>query len=104
VLVCELAVKNRGVPVQVLVSQVANRVLAIRLVQWLGWVFETQERKKETNNVFARGVWGIPGPPDPLERKGESDSRKARDWGNHPGLYRYHRDTKVAGHNSKIPK
>jgi len=28
-------------------SQVTNRVLAIRLVQWLGWVFETQERKKE---------------------------------------------------------
>jgi len=26
---------------------VANRVLAIRLVQWLGWVFETQEIKKE---------------------------------------------------------
>ena len=25
----------------------ANRVFAIRLVQWLGWVFETQERKKE---------------------------------------------------------
>jgi len=23
------------------------RVVAIRLVQWLGWVFETQERKKE---------------------------------------------------------
>ena len=25
----------------------ANRVFAIRLVQWLGWVFETQERKKQ---------------------------------------------------------
>ena len=25
----------------------ANRVLVIHLVQWLGWVFETQERKKE---------------------------------------------------------
>ena len=25
----------------------ANRVFSIRLVQWLGWVFETQERKKE---------------------------------------------------------
>ena len=24
----------------------ANRVFAIRVVQWLGWVFETQERKK----------------------------------------------------------
>jgi len=35
---------------QVLGSQVANRVLALRLVQWfnlVGWVFETQERKKE---------------------------------------------------------
>jgi len=27
--------------------KVANRVFAIRSVQWLGWVFETQERKKE---------------------------------------------------------
>jgi len=25
----------------------ASGVLFIRLVQWLGWVFETQERKKE---------------------------------------------------------
>ena len=33
-------------PGQVLGSSVANRVFAIRLVQWLGWVFETQERKK----------------------------------------------------------
>jgi len=32
---------------EVLGSSVANRVFAIRLVQWLGWVFETQERKKE---------------------------------------------------------
>jgi len=28
-------------------EQKVNRVLAIRFVQWLGWVFETQERKKE---------------------------------------------------------
>jgi len=34
-------------PGQVLGSYVANWVLALRLVQWLGWVFETQERKKE---------------------------------------------------------
>ena len=27
---------------------VANLMLAIRLVQWLSWVFETQARKKET--------------------------------------------------------
>jgi len=26
---------------------VANRVFAIRLLQWLGWFFETQERKKQ---------------------------------------------------------
>jgi len=26
---------------------VVNRVFAIRLIQGLGWVFETQERKKE---------------------------------------------------------
>jgi len=26
---------------------VDNQVFAIRLVQWLGWVFETQEKKKE---------------------------------------------------------
>ena len=35
-------------PGQVLGSKVANRVLAIRLVQWLGWVFGTEERKKES--------------------------------------------------------
>ena len=34
-------------PGQVLGSYVANRMLTIRLVQWLGWVFQTQERKKE---------------------------------------------------------
>jgi len=34
-------------PGQVLGSYVANRVLVLRLVQRLGWVFETQERKKE---------------------------------------------------------
>jgi len=28
---------------------VANRVLAIRLVHWLRWVFENKERKKEKN-------------------------------------------------------
>ena len=28
-------------------SQVSNRVLAMRLVQRLGWVIETQERKKD---------------------------------------------------------
>jgi len=27
-----------------------TRVLAIRLVQWLGWVFATQERKKSIIN------------------------------------------------------
>jgi len=37
-------------PGQVLGSQVANWVFDIRLVQWLGWVFETQESKKERNN------------------------------------------------------
>ena len=26
----------------------ANGAFAIRLVQWLGWVFETQKRKKVT--------------------------------------------------------
>jgi len=30
-------------------GSVVNRVLAIRLVQWLGWVFETQEWKKESD-------------------------------------------------------
>jgi len=37
-------------PGQVRRSLVANRVLAIRQVQWIGWVFEThwQERKKDT--------------------------------------------------------
>ena len=37
-------------------------MLAIRLVQWLGWVFETQERKKErcgpyTFNSFSLALW-----------------------------------------------
>ena len=37
---------------QVLKSKVVNWVFAFRLVQWfwLGWVFETQERKKERKN------------------------------------------------------
>jgi len=30
---------------------VANRVFAIRLVQSLGWVFETQERKKRKKDL-----------------------------------------------------
>jgi len=34
-------------PGQVLGSYVSNRVSTIRLVQWLGWVFENKERKKE---------------------------------------------------------
>jgi len=38
-------------PGLVLGSKVANRVLAICLVQWLGWVFETQERKKESRSA-----------------------------------------------------
>ena len=36
-------------PGQTLRSLVANRVLVIRLVHWLGWVFENKERKKEKN-------------------------------------------------------
>jgi len=35
-------------PGQVVGSLVANQVFAIRLVQWLGWVFKTQKRKKES--------------------------------------------------------
>jgi len=38
--------KSSG-PGQVLGSEVFNRVIATRLVQWLSWVFATQERKKE---------------------------------------------------------
>jgi len=34
-------------PGQVLGSYMANQMFAMRLVQWLDWVFETQERKKE---------------------------------------------------------
>jgi len=34
-------------PGQFLGSYVLNRVITVRLVQWLGWVFATQERKKE---------------------------------------------------------
>jgi len=29
-----------------------NRMFVIRLVQWLGWVFEPQERKKEINLIY----------------------------------------------------
>jgi len=36
---------------QVLGSCVANWVLAIRLVQWLGWVFENKETNKQTNKT-----------------------------------------------------
>jgi len=31
------------------VIKVVNRVLDIRSIQWLGWVFETKERKKESS-------------------------------------------------------
>ena len=41
-------------PGQGLGSSVANQVLAIRLVEWLGWVFETQEQKKENKCCFWR--------------------------------------------------
>jgi len=40
-------------PGQFLGSSVVNRVIAIRFAQWLGWVFETQERKKERKNSTA---------------------------------------------------
>jgi len=50
-------------PGQVLGSYVANRVFAIRLVHWLGWVFETKERKKEivisnSNVILTRQTCG----------------------------------------------
>ena len=37
----------------------ANRMFAIRLVQWIGWVFETHERKKERFSHFMSvgGQW-----------------------------------------------
>jgi len=41
---------------QVLGSLVANRVLAIRLVHWLGWVFENKERKKERKKEILTGA------------------------------------------------
>jgi len=41
----------------------ANQVLAIRLVQWLGWVFETQERKKRKRGGYTIRDW-IWGPID----------------------------------------
>jgi len=43
-------------PGQVLGSYVASRVLVIRLVQWLGWVFESKERKKERKLRISRIV------------------------------------------------
>jgi len=46
-------------PGQVLGSWVANRMFAIRLVQWLSWVFETQERKKESSTLYSKGVLAI---------------------------------------------
>ena len=33
-------------------TSVFNWVLAIHLVQWLGWVFDTQERKKVSPSVI----------------------------------------------------
>jgi len=41
-------------PGQVLGSWVANWVLTIRLVQWLGWIFENKERQKE---IKVLAVW-----------------------------------------------
>jgi len=40
----------RGTRKKELSLQVANRVLALRFVQWIGWVFENKERKKEITN------------------------------------------------------
>jgi len=41
-------------------SQVANQVFAIRLDQWLGWVFEPQERKERValTSVWPWSLWG----------------------------------------------
>jgi len=36
----------------IVTQKLANRVLAIRFVQWWGWVFETQGRKKEKLEVM----------------------------------------------------
>jgi len=47
--------KTSSGPGQVLGSWAANRVFAIHLVQWLGWVFETQERKKERKTFSDAG-------------------------------------------------
>jgi len=43
-------VTMRGTRKKELSLQVANRVLALRFVQWIGWVFENKERKKEITN------------------------------------------------------
>jgi len=45
-------------PGKVFGPQVANRVFAIRLVQWLGWVFETQTNKQtKTQNNRSNGKY-----------------------------------------------
>jgi len=49
-------------PGQVLGSLVANRVFAICLVQWSGWVFETQERRKSASQNWK--TWN----PEPRTR------------------------------------
>jgi len=40
-----------------------RRPLAIRLVQWLGWVLEAQERKKEWSIAGVPSIRALPGFP-----------------------------------------
>jgi len=43
--------ESRSAPGQFFGSYVVNRVFTTCLVQWLGWVFATQERKKENVHI-----------------------------------------------------
>jgi len=40
---CRVGLKTRSAPGRFFGSYVVNRVLAIRLVQWLSWVFATHD-------------------------------------------------------------
>jgi len=64
---------------------VINRALVIRLVQWLGWVFENKERKKERKPSL-RKKESLQGRENETEKDtgGASDMVKAKSSGEDP--------------------